>query len=91
MSEKDELLDDVTARETPKDLSFASLLIAYLLVFVILLATAPKIYIANEIYYTSRGIFKLRGELNVLLEENKELKSKLEHIRYKNQIIDNMN
>ena len=90
MSDKYELLENFES-QNKGNLSFGSLAKAYLLVFIILIATLPKIYISNQIYYTSRSIFKLKGELSVLLEENKELKSKLERIRYKNQIIDNMN
>lgn len=75
----------------PQNLSFVSLLIAFGIVALVLFVTLPKVYIANDIYYTSRDIATLRDKLGVLLEENRELKSKLEQIRYKNQIIDNMN
>ncbi|ANE35616.1 hypothetical protein CIG11343_0548 [Campylobacter iguaniorum] len=91
MSDKYELLqthDEELKKE--HNLSFQHLLTAYLMILLILAVTLPKIYISNEIYYTSRDIAELRNKLNVLLEENKELNSKLEKIRYKNQIIDNM-
>lgn len=90
LSEKDELLKEL--KDSPEtNLNFFDLMTAYLIVFLILAVTIPKIYMANEIYYSSRDIAKLRNELNVLIEENKGLKYKLEKIRYKNQIIDNMN
>lgn len=77
--------------QKPQNLSFISLLIALGVSVLVLFVTLPKIYIANEIYYTSREIGTLRDKLGVLSEENRELKNKLEQIRYKNQIIDNMN
>ena len=86
MEDKQELYEQKT-----ENLSFVSLLIAFGIVGLVLFITLPKIYIANEIYYTSRDIGTLRDKLGVLSEENRELKNKLERIRYKNQIIDNMN
>ncbi|ANE32189.1 hypothetical protein CHH_0494 [Campylobacter hyointestinalis subsp. hyointestinalis LMG 9260] len=91
MNDKEQLLQSHDEyQKTEHNLSARSLFTAYLIVLLILAVALPKIYIANEIYYTSRDIAELRNKLNVLLEENKELKSKLEKIRYKNQIIDNM-
>lgn len=84
--------DDISALyETPaQNLSKTSLFIAFGIAFLVMIATLPKIFIANEIYYTSRDIGALRDKLGVLNEENRELKSKLEQIRYQNQIIDNL-
>ncbi|RAZ52689.1 hypothetical protein [Campylobacter hyointestinalis] len=91
MNDKEQLLQGHDEyQKTEHNISVRSLFIAYLILLLILAVALPKIYIANEIYYTSRDIAELRNKLNVLLEENKELKSKLEKIRYKNQIIDNM-
>lgn len=78
-------------KNPPQNLSFVSLLTAFGIVALMLALTLPKIFIANEIYYTSRDIGTLRDKLGVLNEENRKLKSELEAIRYKNQIIDNMN
>lgn len=84
--------DDISALyETPaQNLSKTSLFIALGIAFLVMIATLPKIFIANEIYYTSRDIGTLRDKLGVLNEENRELKSKLEQIRYQNQVIDNL-
>ena len=84
--------DDISELyETPaQNLSKTSLFIAFGIAFLVMIATLPKIFIANEIYYTSRDIGTLRDKLGVLNEENRELKSKLEQIRYQNQIIDNL-
>lgn len=91
MNDKEQLLQShETLLKKEQNLNFKNLLIALLIMFLLLSITLPKIYISNEIYYTSRSIAELRNQLNVLLEENKALKSKLEKIRYKNQIINNM-
>ena len=84
--------DDISALyETPaQNLSKTSLFIAIGIAFLVMIATLPKIFIANKIYYTSRDIGTLRDKLGVLNEENRELKSKLEQIRYQNQVIDNL-
>ena len=84
--------DEISALyETPaQNLSKTSLFIAIGIAFLVMIATLPKIFIANEIYYTSRDIGTLRDKLGVLNEENRELKSKLEQIRYQNQVIDNL-
>ena len=84
--------DDISELyETPaQNLSKTSLFIAIGIAFLVMIATLPKIFIANEIYYTSRDIGTLRDKLGVLNEENRELKSKLEQIRYQNQVIDNL-
>lgn len=84
--------DDISALyETPaQNLSKTSLFIAFGIALLVMLATLPKVFIANEIYYTSRQIGTLRDKLGVLNEENRELKSKLEQIRYQNQVIDNL-
>lgn len=78
-------------KNSPQNLSAVSLLTAFGIVALVLALTLPKVFIANEIYYTSRDIGTLRDKLGVLSEENRKLKSELEAIRYKNQIIDNMN
>ncbi|QOG11339.1 hypothetical protein [Arcobacter sp. FWKO B] len=48
----------------------------------------PKIYIKNNIYYTSRDINKLYSHYISLKEENKALSQQLEDMKFKNQILD---
>lgn len=59
-----------------------SLLIGATLLLVI------KVYVANEIYYTSRDIQKLSQQINALKEERNILKLKIEKLKYKNTIVD---
>ena len=50
----------------------------------------PKIYFANNIYYTSKDINKLYAHYVSLREENKFLAQQLEDMKFKNQVIDLM-
>ena len=59
------------------------LAIAWLLLF-------HKIFLQSQVYYKSRDIAILTGEYNVLKEENRILKTKVESIRFKNQVLDTM-
>ena len=70
------------------NLSFDKLLTTYLIVMFIFLLTVPAIFIRNEIYYISRDIAELRTKHEVLLEENRALKSNIEFLRFKKEILD---
>ena len=72
-----------------KNLTIYHFLYVYLAVAIFLATTLPFLYVKNEIYYISREISTLRNEHEVLLEENKNLKTNIELIRYKHEIQDN--
>ncbi|ENU8452405.1 hypothetical protein ACE25R_001105 [Campylobacter jejuni] len=76
------------ATKEDRNLNFNHLLFAALLVSFALFLFAPQIYIRNQIYYFSREIATLRTEESVLNEENKDLKRRLENMRFQNQILD---
>ncbi|ABS43696.1 conserved hypothetical protein [Campylobacter jejuni subsp. doylei 269.97] len=76
------------ATKEDRSLNFNHLLFAALLVGFGLFLFAPQIYIRNQIYYLSREIATLRIEESVLNEENKDLKRRLENMRFQNQILD---
>ncbi len=87
--EKSELLKEYEEIESgEKNLSFSTLLIDYLLIILGLLIFLPKVYIKNEIYYTSRDINKLYREYSTQKEENEALKKKIEYLKYKTDIAD---
>ena len=91
MLEKEELLelhDDEQKREI--NLSFKTLVMVYLAMFIALAIFLPKIYIADQIYYISRDIADISGKRDMLLEENRALSIKLENLRYKNQILNSL-
>ncbi|MFK0354246.1 hypothetical protein ACISMT_01285 [Campylobacter jejuni] len=76
------------ATKEDRNLNFNHLLFAALLVSFALFLFDPQIYIRNQIYYLSREIATLRTEESVLNEENKDLKRRLENMRFQNQILD---
>lgn len=89
MDDKNQLLEQYDAEQKiEKNIDFRFLLLVYMVIMVAFLLILPKIYIKNEIYYTSRDINKLYGEYSILKEENRVLKQNLESIRFKNQILD---
>ena len=89
MSEKADLLDEIGYVLNPRkklDFTyFATVVFSLVFVFVVLF---PKIYIHQQIYYTSRDISKLKGEYDTLKEENRIIKASVESIKFKNQILD---
>ena len=89
MQDKHEVLE-FSGGEPKKEqnLDFRTLVSAYAVLFIALALFLPKIYITNQIYYISREIGDLSGKRDVLLEENRELRLKLERMKYKNQILD---
>ncbi len=89
MQDRQSLLNDYDTEQTKEqNLSLRTLVIVYLAMLLALVVFLPKIYIKNEIYYTSREMTKLYGQYELLLEENRALKLKIESIRFKNQVLD---
>lgn len=89
MQDKNKLLEfGGSEQKKERNLDCKTLATAYLGLFIALALFLPKIYITNQIYYISREIGDLSGKRDVLLEENRELRLKLERMKYKNQILD---
>jgi len=65
-----------------------SLLIVLIISASLLGLYLPKIYIKNNIYYTSRNINKLYSHYISLKEENRALYTQLEDMKFQNQILD---
>ena len=91
MSDKIELLEELdSVLNIQKRLDFKYLAFTLLLMSFFLMAIFPKIYIQQQIFYKSRDISKLKGEYDTLVEENILIKSSVESIRFKNQILDTL-
>jgi len=91
MSEKTELLEELDTVINPKkELDLNYFLYVLLSVFFIVAMLFPKIYIQQQIYFTSRDIAKLKGEYDTLKEENRLIRASAESIRFKNQILDTL-
>lgn len=67
-----------------------SLIIVLTILFLAIVLFIPKIYIINNIYYTSKDINKLYAHYISLKEENVFLAQQLEDMKFKNQIEDSL-
>lgn len=91
MREHYEILDDIHADITPRDsFGIRYLLGVLLIISIVFLVLFPKVYLQSQIYYKSRDIAVLKREYDALKEENKIIKSKVETIRFKNQVLDTL-
>lgn len=82
-SEKDILLEEFDAEmRRVKNISFKNLLFVFVTIFFVLSLILPKIYISNQIYYTSKNINGMYHTYTALKEENAHLQRELELIRY---------
>jgi len=91
MNDKLELLDEVESVLNPKKkLDINHLVYVLLSMILVITIVFPKIYIQQQIYFTSRDISKLKSEYDTLKEENRVISSSVESIRYKNQILDTL-
>jgi len=94
MNEKDILLEEVKEHHeqlhVENKMGWRFLLMTLLVLAITWLLLFPKIYLQSQVYYKSRDIAVLTGEYHVLKEENRILKTKVEAIRFKNQVLDTM-
>jgi cell division protein FtsB len=91
MNEKDLILKEVkTLQREENRMGWRFLFMTLLVLAIAWLLLFPKIYLQSQIYYKSRDIAVLTGEYNILKEENRILKTKIESIRFKNQVLDTM-
>jgi cell division protein FtsL len=91
MSDKNELLDEVSVVISPKKRLDATYFVYVLLLMILFAMFAfPKIYIQQQIYFKSREISKLQSEYETLQAENKIISASVESIKFKNQILDTL-
>jgi competence protein ComGC len=65
------------------------LLITFFITALVLLLTLPNIYLDNQIYYESRNIAHSQRIKMTLEEEQSLIKTKLEEINYKENLLNN--
>lgn len=70
-------------------ISLPLLICVFVVLLIVLILFAPKIYLTNNIYYTSRSIQKLKAQESLLKEERRRLELELEKQRFK-YTIENM-
>ena len=94
MNEKELILNEVKEyqelQSVENKMGWRFLFMTLLILAIAWLLLFPKIYLQSQVYYKSRDIAVLTGEYNVLKEENRILKTKVESIRFKNQVLDTM-
>jgi cell division protein FtsL len=66
------------------------LYVVFIIFFILIFLTFPKIYLRNNIYYTSKDINELLSKKDLLLEEQEILEQQLEKLEYQNQINDSL-
>ncbi len=91
MNDKDRILEEAGSEIiTRKGLDFRFLLTMLLIFAIAWLLLFPKIYLQNAIYYKSRDIAVLQREYNTLKEENRVIRSRVETMKFKNQVLDTL-
>ena len=91
MNDREELLEEIDiVLNADKKLDLNYFIYILLLLSFSALVLFPKIYIQQQIYFKSRDISKLKGEYDILVEENKIINASVESIRFKNQILDTL-
>ncbi|MDR2100778.1 MAG: hypothetical protein LBP40_08155 [Campylobacteraceae bacterium] len=81
-----------SAEKTPeeKNISLKFLIWTYVVMMAGFALLLPMIYIKNQIYYHSRDINALWSEYSILMEENRDLRQKIEIIRFKQKVLDTL-
>lgn len=88
---RDQLLEDFDYEQNrPKDISSKTLFLVYICVFLALLVFLPKVYIGNQIYYSSKEVNKMYHKYTALEEEQAYLKRELEKLRYQTHVLDDI-
>ena len=91
MNEKDLILHEVKELQNAENkMGWRFLFMTLLILAIAWLLLFPKIFLQSQVYYKSRDIAILTGEYHALKEENRILKTKVESIRFKNQVLDTM-
>jgi|GEM_PF-764521 cell division protein FtsL len=67
-------------------ITFSTLLIIVISMVIVLILAMLKIYLSNQIYYESRRVNYIEGEVAALREENVMLKNQVQNLKFKNWI-----
>jgi competence protein ComGC len=74
-------------RKQENGVTGSMMLITFFVTALILLLTLPNIYLDNQIYYESRAIAHAQNVKLTLEEEQRIIKTKLEEINYKENLL----
>ena len=87
MSEERKELLSTFEEAGSSELELKDLIVTFLIIAIVFALVVPKIYLSNEIYYKSRNINKLLDDYEILKEEHRLLKQKLEYVQFENQVL----
>lgn len=85
--EKEEILKDLDYDVFDNNISFRQFLQGVIILFVVVSFLGSFVAIREKIYYNSRVYGELMSKKEVLLEEQKELKRKIESLQFQNNIM----
>lgn len=89
MNDKEQILEATVGEiVTRKGMGWRFLLSMLMIFAMAWMLLFPKIYLENSIYYKSRDIATLQREYDTLREENRVIHSKVEGMKFKNQVLD---
>jgi len=88
--EREEYITSESGKRVGKNLSFKLLTRSYIAIIIGFAFLLPMIHIKNQIYYYSRDISVLWSEYSILMEEKRDLRQKVETIRFKRQVLDTL-
>ncbi len=69
-------------------ISWSALLIIVISMLIFLILGMIKIYHSNQIYYESRRVNYIEGEVAALREERIMLENQVQHLKFKNRVAD---
>jgi hypothetical protein len=91
MNDKERILEEAGSEiVTRKGLDWRFLLTTLSLIAIGWTLAFPRIYLNNAIYYKSRDIAVLQREYETLLEENIQIRNRVEQMRFRNQVLDTL-
>lgn len=83
MDGREELLEELQEyQESQGNLDSKILLLMLGLLVLSMIVFVPKIYLRNNIYFSSKNIAKLQIQHDTLIEENRHLKRQLEDVKF---------
>ena len=72
----------------PNGITFGMAMVILMSVAIVLILTAIKIYLSNQIYYESKVVNKMKREVSVLKAEKVMLEQSVEALKFKNRVTD---
>ena len=72
----------------PNGITFGMVSVILIAMAIILILTTVKTYLSNQIYYESKVVNKIAGEVSALKAERIMLEQSVEALRFKNRVTD---